>query len=368
MTIVDYKVEVTKENGEVVELRKLILGIKIDRRLDMQTATANITLSNTIENLVAFHGEGAIVDNYNKVRVYIKNKIQFTGKIQNYEVNEDDKIVEMHCNDSYSNLLKPVDDGHPSITYENIRATEMAKNLCARAGINNIEIDIDNSKDYVVKKLDIKYNTQFTDVIDEAMATLEARARAKKDGSIKIEKLYPPYYVGDVQNNRNYDWYYETFKRVSSASAKRTTETLYSRLLVRYDDSNYSVFEEPSMIKWARGEKRFKEIDSPLSDTKEKRLIVANRFFLDRWRENTNLNIIATKGNPDLDLGHVVRLQLDDILGHYMVTGIRAELNSDGNYIDQIALEGMRGDYGIAVVASGDYTLEEKSEENAEDE
>ncbi|EQB3121713.1 hypothetical protein ACYIU8_001541, partial [Clostridium botulinum] len=210
-----------------------------------------------------------------------------------------------------------------------------------------------------IKNLKMQYDVQMSDIIDEALKTLEARARVLKDGIYIIEKLYPNYKVEDVENNTNYNWYYEDFIRIGSLNRKRGSETLYNRVLVRHADNSYNVFEDPSMVKYL-GYINFKEIDSPLGDTLDKRQRIASRFFLDCWRQNSNVDIVATKGNPELDLGQIVRLALDrKAVGHYMVTGIRTELTSDGNYTDQIALDGMREVTNIAQLSSGNYTLKE---------
>ncbi|WP_315114562.1 hypothetical protein [uncultured Clostridium sp.] len=357
----DYRVEIYKKNtGEKTEFKRTVLSLSIDRRLSMQTATANVAIDNGNNiDLFNFGSSGGIIDNYNTVKIYIDNKIQFTGIIKNYSINEDNKTIEISCSDMNVKLLKAIDDGQPYIIYKNIKASNMIIDLAHRAGIDDVVIDIDATKDYIVKNLKIQYDTQISDVIDEALATLEARARILKDGTFKVEKLYPSYKASDVENNINYNWYYDNFIKISSASGKRNTETLYNRVLVRYDVKNYTIFEEPKMIEYLGGEKRFKEVDSPLSDTLDKRQIVANRFLLDSWRENTNLDVVGTKGNADLDLGQIVRLKLDNILGHYMVTGIRTELTSDGNYIDQIVLDGMRENTNIAQLSTGNYTIKE---------
>ncbi|ARC85638.1 hypothetical protein U732_1128 [Clostridium argentinense CDC 2741] len=357
----DYRVEIYKKNtGEKTEFKRTVLSLSIDRRLNMQTATANVIIDNG-NNVDLFNfasGEG-IIDNYNTVKIYIDNKIQFTGIIKNYNVNEDNRTIEISCSDINTKVLKAIDDGNPYVTYNSIKSTDMIKDLVHRAGIGSVVIDIDTTKDYIIKNLKIQYDTQISDVIDEALATLEARARILKDGTFKVEKLYPHYKASDVENNINYNWYYEDFIKISSASGKRNTETLYNRVLVRYNEKTYNVFEEPRMIEYLGGEKRFKEVDSPLSDTLDKRQIVANRFFLDNWRENTNLDVVGTKGNPNLDLGQIVRLKLDNILGHYMITGIKTELTADGNYIDQISFDGMRESKNIAKLSDGNYTLKE---------
>lgn len=357
----NYRVEIYKKNSdEKFTFSRLILGLNIDRRIGMQTANANIIISNTTDiDLFNFGGGGGIIDNYNTVKIYICNKIQFMGIIKSYSISEDNKSIEIQCYDIYTKLLKTIDDGNPYIEYYNIKATDMIKDIVSKAGIKEILIDIDETKNYTTKNLKIKYDTQMSDIVDEVLKNLDGRGRILKNGAFKIEKLYPNYKASDVKNNVNYHWYYEDFIKISSANGRRSTETLCNRILVRYNEKIYSVFEEPRMTQYLGGERRFKEIDSPLSDTLEKRQVIANRLFLDSWRENTSLDVVGTKGNPDLDLGQIIRIKLDNILGHYMVTGIRAEITTDGNYTDQISLEGMRENLNIAVASKGDYTLKE---------
>lgn len=359
--IVDYRVEITRFDGTTVTLKRLILSISIDRRIGMGTASASILISNT-EDLINFHGWNGVIDNYNAIKIYIENKIQFCGEIRSYNIKDDNRTIEINCLDNYTKLLKCVDPGVPFLTYNNIKATDLIIDLARRAGIEEIIIHPEGLNDYIIEKLKIRYDTQYSDVIDEVLAVIRGRARCAKDGKLIVERLFPFYADGDVANNRNYNWYYEAFKKLQNASAGRTTDTLYSRLLVRYNEKEYDVFEDDSMIHWARGEKRFKEIDSPFATTREKRHLIASRFFLDRWRENTKFDVISTKGNPDLDLGDICRIKLDSVFGHYMAVAIKTEITSEGNYIDQISCEGMRGDYLTGVLSSGDYTVKEDVE------
>lgn len=198
-----------------------------------------------------------------------------------------------------------------------------------------------------------------SDLIDECLATLEARSRIDKDGTLLIEKLYPAYKGSDVANNINYNWHYTDFVRIGSLNRKRGSETLYNRVLVRYSDTIYDVFEEPYMIKYL-GFISFKEVESPLADTFDKRQRVANKFFLKCWRENSKVDIVATKGNHEIDLGQIIRISLyGSRIGHYMVTGINSTIEKDGVYVDQLALDGCRENLNIAEKSTGNYIIKE---------
>lgn len=348
---------------------RTVLKVTIDRRIDAQTASASIIINDSIKrvkNLYSFTGITGIISNGNIIEIYFvvdnKEKIQFVGLIRTFGLNDIEKTVSIDCNDLACKILRPIDGAKPYHYFHNVKATELISKLAEKAGLGKTQFNILKERNYTVKDLKVQYDTQISDVIDEALATLEARGRILKDGTYKIEKLYPNYKASDVQAKINFDWIYEDFIRINDLNRKRSSETLYNRVLVRFSDSVYNVFEDSSMLKYV-GYKTFKEVNNAFADTQEKRKTVANRFFLDAWRRNSSIDIIATKGNVDLDLGQTVRLEMDGhSVGHYMVTGIRTEY-TPGNYIDQIALDGMREVVDIAELRNGNYTIEDGTKE-----
>ena len=140
----DYRVEIYKKNtGEKTEFKRTVLSLSIDRRLNMQTATANVVIDNGNNvDLFNFASGDGIIDNYNPIKIYIDNKIQFTGIIKSYNVNENNKTIEISCSDINTKILKAIDDGNPYVIYNNIKATDMIKDLVSWAGIENFKIDI----------------------------------------------------------------------------------------------------------------------------------------------------------------------------------------------------------------------------------
>ena len=360
----NYRVETIDKDGAKTTLHKIILNINMDRRIDMQTANATVTVQDVkskVPNLYNFGYTDGIIANGNNIRIYINNIVQFTGIIRNFEIDDEAKTVNINCHDIGCKILRPIDGGVPYHVFDNITATQLISNMAIKAGLGTPKFDIISSNNYTIKDLKMQYDVQMSDIIDEALKTLEARARVLKDGTYKVEKLYPDYKSSDVKNNINYNWHYEDFIKIGKANRKRGSETLYNRVLVRHANNKYNVFEDPDMVNYL-GYKNFKEIDSPLGDTLAKRQKVASRFFLDCWRENSNVDIVATKGNPNLDLGQIIRIKISEMIGHYMVTGIRTELTNEGNYTDQIALDGMRENANIAKLSNGNYTLKEEGE------
>jgi hypothetical protein len=361
----NYKVVITDKNGVETTFSRIVLGITIDRRLNMQTASANTVLhdvKNTVlPNLYSFTGVNGIISNGNKVQIYISDdyrfdKIQFTGIIRDFSPNDTEQTISINCHDMACRILRPIDEGIPYHIFDNISATELINVLAQKAGLGNTKFNINTTNDYIIKKLKMQYDVQISDIIDQALATLEARARVLKDGTYYVENLYPNYKKTDPDNNVNYDFVIEDFEKISNMERKRNSATLYNRLLVRYNEKSYSVFEEPNMINYL-GYRNFKEIDAPLGDTQDKRKKIANKFFLDAWRENTNLDAVMTKGNPNIDIGKIARLKLNNkLIGHYLITGVRTELTPD-NYIDTLTLDGMRENVDIAQLSNGNYTL-----------
>lgn len=82
---------------------------------------------------------------------------------------------------------------------------------------------------------------------------------------------------------------------------------------------------------------------------------MANRTFRNDTRDMTTLTTDAVKGNPDLDLGHALRINLNNRVGHYMVTGISTAYSAEG-YFDTIDIEGLLPtDFAYAVLGTGNY-------------
>ncbi|CDI49185.1 hypothetical protein [Clostridium tetani] len=357
-----YKLEVIKKtNGEKYTFKRLFLSADVDRRIDMGATQATFKISNNAPmKLTNFGGIDGIIDNSNRVNFYWNDEPQFTGTIKNYNIKSSEEIIEVIARDDYSKLLKPIDPGVPYLIYKDIMASDMVLDLCKRAGLK-VQIKKDEIQDYKIEKeMKIKYDTQFSDVVEEAITTMESKGIMNKEGILVIGKPYPNYLASDVPNNINYNWYYEDFIKIADADSKRNTDTMYSRLLVKYNEKIYNVYEEPKMKKYLGGENRFTEVETVLADTEIKRRRIANKQFLDMWRRNTNLDIIATKANPKLKLRDVVRTKIkDDYLGHYMVVGIHTSFTPD-SVNDQIALEGMRENTSLAVLSTGNYTIEGK--------
>lgn len=358
--LVNYSVDIIDKYGVEHKFYNTVLSLKIDRNVDMQTASCNFVVANTnIKGLIDFTGIKGIISNGNTVKSYINGVVQFTGIIRSFQIDDDNQSINVMCNDLMCLLLRPIDGGIPFHFFSKMKATNFIALIAHKAGISNVKFKIDMSKDYIIKNLKVKYDTQMSDLIDECLDTLEARSRMDKDGTLLIENMYPSYRGSDVANNINYNWHYTDFVRIGGLTRKRGSETLYNRVLVRYSDTVYDVFEEPYMIKYL-GFINFKEIESPLSNTLDKRHRVANKFFLKCWRENSKVDIVATKGNHQLDLGQIIRISIyGSRIGHYMVTGINSSIEKDGIYVDQIALDGCREILNIAEKLSGNYMIKE---------
>ncbi|MBM7869295.1 hypothetical protein JOC70_000764 [Clostridium pascui] len=357
-----YKLEVIKKtNGEKYTFKRLFLSANVDRRIDMGATQATFRISNTAPiKLTDFGGIDGILDNSNRVNFYWNDELQFTGIIKNYNIKASEEVIEVIARDDYSKLLRAIDPCTPYLIYKDVMASSMVEDLCKRAGLK-VEIKMDEIQDYKIEKeMKIKYDTQFSDIIEEAITTMEAKGVMTKDGTLVVCKPYPYYLASDVSNNIRYDWYYEDFRKIADADSKRSIDTMYPRLLVRYNEKIYNVYEEVKMRLYLGGENRFTEVETVLADTEIKRRRIANKQFLDMWRKNTNLDIIATKANPKLKLRDVIRTKIkDDYLGHYMVVGINTSFSQD-NVSDQIALEGMRENTNLAILSTGNYTIEEK--------
>jgi hypothetical protein len=326
---------------------RLVQSVKIDRRLSTNVATANVDIfyAGYNEELILFQYGGwgdkiPLLDNFNRIKIYIDNKIQFCGIIINYNIDDEKAVVNISCQDMFYQLNRAVDCRVPYIQYQNIYVFDMLKDLAAKAGIATTLITTVRGENYHIDDIKIKYDTQISDVFSDAAATSNTRNRCLKTGELAIEDMYHTYEYSDVPNNTNYEFEYTYTKRINSSAARRGGETLYNRLLVRFNDKTYNVYDNPTLFNYMCAQNKFKEVQTTLGDTQEKRFRLANRTFRNDTREITTLTLDAVDGNPDLDLGMALRVNLDNRIGHYMVVGISTSYSADG-YFDNVDIEGL---------------------------
>ncbi|MBC2579999.1 hypothetical protein [Clostridium sp. DJ247] len=347
---------------------RLIESVNIDRRLSSNVATANIDMfySGFNEDLVLYQYGGwgdkiPILDNFNKIKIYIDNKVQFYGVIINYSIDDEKAVVHLSCQDMFYHLNRLVDCRVPYIEYSNILVYDLLTDLAAKAGIPTTTVMTERGENYLVNNIKIKYDTQVSDVFADATATSNTRVRCLKTGELAIEDIYHTYEYSDVSSNINYDFEYTYTKKIAFSEAKRGGDTLYNRLLVRFDDKTYNVYDNPTLFNYMCAENKFKEIQTTLGDTQEKRFRLANRAFRNDTRETTTLILNSVEGNPNLDLGQALRVNLDSRIGHYMVVGISTSYSAEG-YFDTIDIEGLLPtNYISCEISTGNYENTDES-------
>lgn len=335
----DCKINVYKRAGdtsviqEPIEIRKTIMSINIDRRLN-NVGQADVVLDNT-KNLYEFKNDDsediAIIDNGNMIRIYINDKTQFTGIIRSYDYNEDNNTVSFTALDFSYRLTKNIDPVSSAyLIYENMPISEVITELIHHARINDIIInDSILAKDYTIQKMKVEYNTVYGDVLEKLLNPLYARYRCNKDGVIVIEDAYPPYNSGDSEGD--YTWKFDTSKNASSGDYKRDTTGLVNRLIVRAGNE-YSIFECPYLKKYLNGEIFLNEIQEDLAYTNELRKNAASKYFREIMRKAKTFNTVPVSGNPDLEIGDVVRINYPNnkIEGSSLLTGYSTSISDEG--------------------------------------
>lgn len=348
---------------------RLIESVKIDRRLSSNVATADVDIfyAGFNEELILYQYGGSgdkipIIDNFNRIKIIIDNKIQFWGIIINYSIDDEKNVINISCQDMFYHLNRLVDCRVPYIEYKDINVFDMLAHLAWRAGIEETKVKAQRGENYHIDEIKIKYDTQVSDVFADATATSNTRCRCDKEGKLVIEDMYHTYETSDVPKKINYDYDYSYKVRISSSQARRGGDTLYNRLLVRFNSKTYNVYDNKILFNYMCGENKFKEIQTTLGDTQEKRFRLANRTFRNDTREITTLTLDTTEGNPDLDLGQALRVNLDNRIGHYMVVGISTSYSASG-YFDTIDIEGLLPTNSIyCELGDGNYDdLEEES-------
>ncbi|OAA91265.1 hypothetical protein [Clostridium ljungdahlii] len=330
-------------DADKITVRNSLTSIKTNRAKDTQVTESTIIMEYEKLPLAAFKGGNTgIIDNYAHIEIYFDDAIQYSGVIKKYNYNEGDKTITLTCHDMFYRLLNATNE---DIVYGATTAVNVIADLVGRAGLSFYQAGGDN---YSISNLKIAEGTVYADVIQNFLETMHAAIRCSKGGTIILEDQYPAYIEGGGDRN-HFDWVYKDNSNNSSDDAGRDASLMKNILKVTCDVKNgdktqtvFDKFEDPSMTEYLNGEKWYDIIDNPLANTQEKRKAVAGWQFLEHWRKSTPLTILPTKGNKNIDLGHVVKLIRDNTdPGYYLVVGIDTEVTADG-YQDTLQLEGMR--------------------------
>lgn len=339
----NYKIKIYKKSGytshsdkdeDILTIKNVTASIRMNKSIDTCTSEATIVMPYEKLPLAEYQGGNkGIIDNYAKIEIYIDDKVQFTGVIKKYDYDEENKTISLLCHDMYYKLLNLTDK---PLEYTNALATEIIKDLATKAGCSFSRL---GGIDYTVEHIKIDADTMYSDIIQEYCETIHARVRAAKDGTILLEEQYPNYIEGGGDLN-HFDWHYQDFKNISTGQASRDATEMKSVLKI-ICNNRYSTYEEPQVTSYLNGEKVRDVVENAVADLEYKRRSVAGYTFLTKWRHSTKLTIGITNGNPDLDLGQVIKTELNNRIGYYLAIGITTEIDPDA-YIDTIQLEGLR--------------------------
>ncbi|MGU9539653.1 hypothetical protein ACQX0N_11880 [Clostridium tepidum] len=338
------KVVISKKNGyrafeegdaSKITLEHSLVSVKINRTLTTPVAEAIVVAQ--YENLptaIFMGGTQGIVDNFARIEIYIEGILQFTGVIKNYDYNTEQRTIELKCHDMYYRMLNMCST---PLKFNNMLATSIISNVVTNAKCN---FHRSGGVDYTVPKLECDIGTMYHDIISNLVATMYARIRATKNGTIVLEDQYPTYTEGAWDEN-HFDYTVSSDTNLAQETASRDANLLRNILRIE-NNEEYTLFENESMTTYLNGEKWLDIIENPLATTEKLRQKVAGHRYLDMWRNSTSLAILPVAGIPTIDLGQVIRLiSKSRGKGYYLVIGINTEISAD-KYTDNLQLQGMR--------------------------
>ena len=360
-----------------VRFEKDINSIDIDRRLNMSVDELSISINNVngvyspdysfnkkfdgVDRLYPSGYTEAILP-YNKVELdlgYGSELVRiFTGQIQEVDIQEKFPAINITSKNELRKLLKPIDPiWSRRLVYENESAVEIILDLCTRAGIENVTVDMEeiDGYDYGIDRAVFELGTTFKDALDTILETMGHRVYADRLGVIRIEKL-DLYTKKDVEH-----WVFNDYVDLSQGSYKFDASIIRNRIIVQ-GKNTWKAYEDPYLLEMANNERISMGIEVPWAETEEQKRMVADNYFIQMRRKLRRITI-ATIGNPTMDTGDLARIKLLTAAANdkYMITGIRSSYSPSG-YIDIVDLEIVNDDGGIAVEAEGDYGVDESDE------
>ena len=356
---------------------KDISSIDVDRRWNMSADEMIISINNvngvyspdysannnftTMDKLYP-SGYGNAIVPYNRVELDIGYGSEivrlFTGQIQEVDIQEKFPAINLSAKNELRKLLKPIDPiTSRNLVYESKRASEIILDLCQRAGIKDLVIDVDevDDYDYMIEKAVFELGVFYKDAMDTILETMGHRIFADRLGVTKVQKL-EAYTQKDTEH-----WIFDDYVDLSQGSYKFDASIIRNRIIVQSKNS-WKAYEDPFLIDMANGERISMGVEVPWAETDEQKRMVADNYFIQMRRKLRRITI-ATIGNPTMDTGDLARLSMitGAVKDRYMITGIRSSF-SEAGYIDVVELEFVTNDGEIAVEAEGSYEVAEDND------
>lgn len=343
-------IENTEENDDII-------NFNIDRRI-FEISTLDCLIDNTKRDktlIDVVHTELGYFDNHNIVKLYIDDKIAFTGVLKDYKYDEDKNTYFFRAEDMVYKIFKTI-DCTPYLIYQNTTAFAVIRDLFNHAGINIIKFS-DEVTDYPIKKIKIEYNNTYVDVLDKFFSVMYARFKCNRDGSVDIVRAYPPYDGVPITKYK-----FESVDFITNGGYDRTESNIRNKLVVKASDKDIQAFICPYLLKHCNNEVYLDVAEEELADTLEKKKNVALKYFRDKLRHSKRFSLTVVDGNLNREIGDIARIVLNqsDVKGWAMVNGITTNIQ-DGIWQDTLELELLVADKWIIPQAvEGNYITTSK--------
>lgn len=350
-----------------------ITSIRLDRRWNMAADELEIELSNMngyyspdysvnkqYTNLkeLSLSGYKDVIHAYNRVEVdlgYGNQLIRcFTGQIQDINITENPPTIKFNALNSYRKLLKPID---PAATKALIypaesKAFDIIKDLCQRAGINDLLFDNEsiNNNDFMIDtEVKFELGTNYSDAIKDILSIMNHRIVGGRNGEIEV-------LVKELYSQQDFhNWEFDDYENLTEGNYKIDTSVIRNRVVVQSEDG-WQAFEDKWLIEYCNGEVISTGVEVLWAATPEQKWAVADDYFMQMRRKLRRISV-AVVGNPAMDVGDLVKCKMltSTANAKYMITAIQSEFTEQG-YIDIVDLEFVSAVNGhICEMAEGEY-------------
>lgn len=358
---------------------KDVLNVKLDRRWNMAADELQVTISNvngkyspdfsknkTYIGVTGLENAGYknVFKSFNKVVCsfgYGNELIQvFEGQIVKVDITEKPPTLILTAQNAYRKLLKPIDPiTSRKLVYENEKVFEIVKDLCERAGVEELkfDLDIEDDKDFTLNKVTFELGTNYSDAIKTILDTVNHRIVGDREGRIVVLKK-------QLYSQKDFHhWEFKDCINVLDGTYNMDSALIRNRLIVESSDS-WQAFEDKNLIKTCNGEIICACINSPWATEVEQKWAIADDYFMQMRRKTRRISV-SVIGNPAMEIGDLVKVQLltSTATEKYMIVSINSIISESG-YIDQVDLEHVNTfDGHLCELAEGDYENDEEEEE-----
>lgn len=333
-----------KGYGVPSDISKYILSVEVDRRSGTNINQLSLLCDNIPydgEQLLVrksiTNDENVVTDPMDRIKLFIDDKIQFTGYMMDYKIDTNNAQVTLTVQDSCI-LLKRGLNCYPRkyITYSNVYTSAVIAML---GGLVGVTINIDSavaSKSVLLESYKIENGQNIYDAIVDLCDSLDAVIYATKDGTIVVKPSY-------IEHTGNADFNYDDINHITSASTTISGSLLKPTIFVTNSSNPDNIkmwsFTDKEMLEYLNKYDDIEVVESTLAINQSVAKNIAHVRICKLWRDASIQDIMIADGNPDNDVDKTIQTTIDENSDIFRVIGMTTIIDSENGYIDKFTLE-----------------------------